>query len=284
MKWMHLPSILLCIAALGVVAGCGERRYRPTAEEGGEYSPAPWDLVEEGESPPDNSSLAASQTATDTLNREDAESEDASTFDLAMAQLADSVETLPVNLGRYRGFGRLNEVFNDSNKYQYAAGERIGIKPIRTLAAAYFSGRPLVKLESNSLYTVEELTHSMPYLVPQAARLLETIGRNFQDSLRSRNLQGHKFRVTSLLRTAQSVKKLKKVNRNATDSSTHQLATTFDISYAKFDHDGKSPKASDEELKYVLAEVLRDLRRQQKCLVKYEIKSPCFHITATEKN
>ena len=121
----------------------------------------------------------------------------------------------------------------------------------------------------------------MPYLVPEAAQLLETIGRNFEDSLRTHNASGHKFRVTSVLRTAHSVKKLRRVNRNATDSSTHQLGTTFDISYAHFNNDGRSPQVSDEQLKYILAEVLYDLRRQNKCLVKFERKSPCFHITAT---
>ena len=32
-------------------------------------------------------------------------------------------------------------------------------------------------------------------------------------------------------------------------------------------------------LKNVLGEVLRDLRKQNKCYVKYEVKQRCFHIT-----
>lgn len=35
----------------------------------------------------------------------------------------------PIRRSRYRDLGRLADLFNDSNKYQYAAGERIGIKP-----------------------------------------------------------------------------------------------------------------------------------------------------------
>lgn len=248
--------------------------------------PAPWDLVDEGEEPlPTRHSYLA--------DYESVEMDSAVTGDsMSMAEVVAEetaeetdenpvAEIAPENLGRYLKLGRLNELFNDSNKYQYAVGEKIGIKPIRNLADAYFTRRPLVKIKTSRYYTIEELTHSMPYLVPEAAALLETIGKNFEDSLRSKNMSGHKFRVTSMLRSAQSVKRLRRVNRNATDSSTHQLGTTFDISYSRFDHDGVSPRVSDAELKYVLAEVLRDLRVADKCMVKYEVKSPCFHITAT---
>lgn len=220
-------------------------------------NPAPWDLIDENSQP-----------------RE--------TYVPDTAEMSDNlthVETEPMS--RYNRIGRLREVFNDSNKYQYAAGERIGIKPITGLAEAYFTSRPLVKIETCRWYDLDTLTHSMPYLVPEAAELLETIGRNFEDSLRTHNARGHKFRVTSVLRTYHSVKKLRKINSNATDSSTHQLGTTFDISYAHFNNDGHSPQVCDEQLKYILAEVLYDLRRQNKCMVKFERKSPCFHITAT---
>lgn len=217
----------------------------------------------------------------ESITMADAESAPEEVAAEVMAPDSVKLPTVAVDLTRYGRLGRLAEAFNDSNKYQYAAGERIGIKPIRNIADAYYLRRPLVKIQSCKWYDVDELTHSMPYLVPEAAALLETIGRNFADSLKKRNAEGHKFRVTSVLRSAYSVKRLRRVNRNATDSSTHKLGTTFDISYAHFNHDGKSPLHSDEELKYILAEVLRDLRHDNKCLVKYERKSPCYHITAT---
>lgn len=276
MKRIHallLASILLLLA----LAACGGDP-RTAKADSSENTPAPWDLLNEGELPPPSNPVAqnyvpaADSTATDSVVISKAD-------DGAAAAAPDSV--LPANLDRFRSFGPLAEVFNDSNKYQYAAGARIGIEPITCLAQAYYLRRPLVKIRTNRWYNVEPLTHSVPYLVPEAAQLLETIGRNFTDSLRKRNAPGHKIRVTSLLRTAQSIKKLRRVNKNATDSSTHQLGTTFDISYARFDHDGNSRRMSDAELKYILAEVLLDLRRQNKCMVKFERKSPCFHITAT---
>lgn len=249
--------------------------------------PAPWDLVDEGEDPLPTRHSYLNDFDTIQTDTETALNDSVSVAQQPTEELAEETDEItelelpPVNLARYQRLGRLNELFNDSNKYQYAAGERIGIKPIKTLADAYYTRRPLVKISSNRYYTVEDLKHSMPYLVPEAAALLETIGRNFEDSLRRKNIQGYKFRITSLLRSSQSVKKLRRVNRNATDSSTHQLGTTFDISYARFDRTGAGNMASDEELKYVLAEVLRDLRTENKCLIKYERKSPCFHITAT---
>ena len=46
----------------------------------------------------------------------------------------------------------------------------------------------LDKIGSCRYYQVDELTHSIPYLVPRAEKLLKTIGRNFQDSLSSKGL------------------------------------------------------------------------------------------------
>lgn len=183
---------------------------------------------------------------------------------------------------RVRNLGNFAELFNDSNYRQYAYAEKLGIEPITDLSKAYYTKRPIVKITSNPDYSVDELTHSLPYLVPEAADLLSTIGRNFQDSMKSKGDARYRIRVTSLLRTPATVKKLKRVNINATDSSTHQFGTTFDLSYHRFhclDH--KHP-VSEEVLKNVLAEVLYDLRMEGRCLVKFEKKTGCFHVTVTK--
>ena len=41
----------------------------------------------------------------------------------------------------------------------------------------------LQPITTNELYAVDSLTHSIPYLIPGAASLLDTIGHNFLDSL-----------------------------------------------------------------------------------------------------
>ena len=40
---------------------------------------------------------------------------------------------------------------------------------------------------------------------------------------------------------------------------------------------------SSDTLKMVLSEVLRDLKKNGRCYVKYELKQGCFHITTRMK-
>lgn len=181
-----------------------------------------------------------------------------------------------------RNLGPLYKLFNDSNYLQLQSAKDIGIDPITDLNTAYFMKRPIVKVESNKYYQIDSLRHSIPYLVPEAADLLEEIGKNFIDSLQNRGGDGYRIKVTSLLRTPESVGRLRRVNVNATDSSTHQFATTFDISYTNFYCLDENHQIHQGDLKNLLAEVLSDLREQGKCLVKYEYKTGCYHITATK--
>ena len=180
-----------------------------------------------------------------------------------------------------KNIGRYNEVFNDSNYVQYASAERLGIDPIHTVCDAYNTRRPLLKIESGPNYEVDNLTHSMPFLVPEAAQLLDDIGRRFGDIVEERggSSENNRLLVTSLLRSAHSVKRLRRVNRNAVDSSTHMFATTFDISWSNFHFPDSSKAENAVVLKGILAEVLNDMRNEGRCWVKFERKTPCFHIT-----
>lgn len=180
-----------------------------------------------------------------------------------------------------RNIGHLPEVFNDSNHRQLEHARALGIHPIEDIRGAYHTSRPVIFIESNELYQVDSLTHSLPFLVPEAAGLLSDIARNFIDSLHSRGADGYRVKVTSLLRTPLTVKSLRKVNINATEMSTHQFGTTFDLSYTKFHRTDNALQIHDGDLKNLLAEVLLDLRDAGRCLVKFERKSACYHITAT---
>lgn len=181
-----------------------------------------------------------------------------------------------------RNIGPLGQVFNDSNFLQLDAARRLGIEPVNDLGSAYFMKRPIVKVKSNEHYQLDSLRHSIPYLVPEAAILLDEIGKNFIDSLHRRGGDSYKIKVTSLLRTPESVGRLRRVNVNATDSSTHQYATTFDISYVNFYCLDENRQINQGDLKNLLAEVLADLRQQGKCLVKFERKTGCFHVTVNK--
>ena len=86
--------------------------------------------------------------------------------------------------------------------------KKIGIKPATTREEAEEVKHEMEEIKTNEYYEVEELTHSIPYLIPQAAELLHDIGKNFQDSLTNLNASLYKVKVTSVTRTITDVKKL----------------------------------------------------------------------------
>mgnify|MGYP003291719131 FL=1 len=175
--------------------------------------------------------------------------------------------------------------FGDLNDTHMAAAKRIGIKPLKDREAAEKLGGKVMEIKDNDFYQVDSLTHSIPFLVPKASALLDSIGANFLDSLENKGLNPNQVIVTSVLRTQDDVKKLRRVNGNASANSVHMFGTTFDISYKRFykveDPDGRPMQdVRADTLKLVLSEVLRDLKKKDMCYVKYELKQGCFHITA----
>ena len=181
---------------------------------------------------------------------------------------------------RIHSVGPLRKVFNDSNHVQLVAAQQLGFPPIQSGEDIMRLRRPVVRVDSCEEYYLEELTHSFPYLVPEAAQFLKEIGRAFNDSLQARGGGAYRLKVTSVLRTPATVKKLRRVNRNATEESTHSYGTTFDISYSKFIcDDASAPHRSFEDLKNLLAEILYKFREEGRCYVKFEYRQSCFHIT-----
>lgn len=185
---------------------------------------------------------------------------------------------VPMDSLRPRLERKMREVFNDSNYLQLAHARHMGIRPIARPADVFASDRPVVRIYDTEHYRLDTLKHSVPFLVPEAATLLNDLARAFNDTLSRRGLPPLRLKVTSLLRTQSSVKKLRRVNRNATEFSTHQYATTFDVSYLRF-YDHRGNEVYDPRYRLALAEAVYDLRAANRCMVKYEVKSPCFHIT-----
>ena len=177
-------------------------------------------------------------------------------------------------------------LYNDQNGVQLKSARKFGIKQtLKNRDAADDVKDSLIHIKGNSHYSIAKLTHSIPYLTNGAAGLLDMIGKNFLDSLHSKGLNPNRIIVTSVLRTQEDIKKLQKSgNPNAVSNSAHCYATTFDIAYAYYDKSWFKnfrfcESVEPETLKKVLGEVLRDLRKQKKCYVKYEVKQRCFHIT-----
>ena len=158
--------------------------------------------------------------------------------------------------------------FNDLNDVQLKAAQAIGIPSVANREAAEALKSSLVELQDTDSYVIDSLTHSIPFLIPQAKDLLDP----------------NKLVVTSVLRTEEDVTRLRRRNQNASENSTHRHGTTFDLSYWRY---VKVPElrgrpyedVPPEQLRAVLSQVLKDIHDQGLCYVKYERKQNCFHIT-----
>ena len=178
-----------------------------------------------------------------------------------------------------------SKAFPDSNDVQLETAKRMGVNVVYDRKEAEARKGELVYVAASPYYKVDQLKNSIPYLVPRASVLLNDIGRNFFDSLFVKGIPLHKMVVSSVLRSQLDLDNLRKKNGNASENSCHLYGTTFDIAYNRYvtvqDPDGPSRRVvSNDTLKWVLSEVLRDLRMQQRCYVKYEVRQGCFHVTA----
>ena len=184
-----------------------------------------------------------------------------------------------------RGVVSYKRSFPDLNDKHLEVAKTVGIRPLEDREEAESMKEKLTHITDNEFYVVDSLTHSIPYLVPRASALLDTIGSNFLDSLAAKGLNPNQVIVTSVLRTQSDVKRLRRRNGNASANSAHCFGATFDVSWKRFkkveDEDGRPLQdVGSDTLKLVLSEVLRDLRQAEKCYIKYELKQGCFQITA----
>lgn len=184
-----------------------------------------------------------------------------------------------------RGVVSYKRSFPDLNDKHLEVAKTVGIRPLEDREEAESMKEKLTHITDNEFYVVDSLTHSIPYLVPRASALLDTIGSNFLDSLAAKGLNPNQVIVTSVLRTQSDVKRLRRRNGNASANSAHCFGATFDVSWKRFkkveDENGRPLQdVGSDTLKLVLSEVLRDLRQAEKCYIKYELKQGCFHITA----
>jgi hypothetical protein len=174
--------------------------------------------------------------------------------------------------------------FPDTQAVQLSAAMKYGVKRVKNREDAEKRKNELVYVGANPYYHIDPLYSSIPYLVPRAAVLLQDIGQAFFDSLYVKGIPLHRPIVTSVLRSEADVMKLRRHNGNATENSCHLYGTTFDICYNRYETvenpNGPARRAvRNDSLKYVLSEVLRDMREQGRCYIKYEVKQGCFHMT-----
>ena len=178
---------------------------------------------------------------------------------------------------RILGVSSYHVEFPDSNDTQLTAAAQWGVTPVKNRQDAEKRMKELVYVGVNPYYHVDPLGASIPYLVPRASILLQDIGRAFQDSLYVKGIPMHNIIVTSVLRTEEDVARLRRRNGNATENSCHLYGTTVDICYNRYKP--LSREVRNDTLKWVLSEVLRDMRQNNRCYIKYEVKQGCFHLT-----
>lgn len=190
---------------------------------------------------------------------------------------------------RSEAYGRVKvDRYKDYNDRHIASAKKLGIKPFKTEKAYRESKDELVangdlrKISDSRFYVVNKLGHSHPYLVPKAAKLLEDIGKRFNEKLEEADKDKYYFRVSSLLRTGESQKQLSRTNGNAASESSHLYGTSFDIAYKNVI---KKPfpwikrEVADASVIKLLSEAIGELRKEGRCLVVTEYKEKCFHIT-----
>ena len=202
----------------------------------------------------------------------------------AVPVASEPVVSQKVQKHRILSVPNYTEAFPDTNALQLSAAMKWGVSPVKNRQDAESRKRELVYIDASPYYHVDPLYSSIPYLVPHAAILLQDIGQAFFDSLYVKGVPLHKIIVTSVLRSQEDVVKLRRRNGNATENSCHLYGTTFDICYNRYktveEPDGPARRqVRNDTLKWVLSEVLRDMRQQGRCYIKYEVKQGCFHMT-----
>lgn len=178
--------------------------------------------------------------------------------------------------------------FRDYNPQHLEHAQKNGIKtPFKTnddllnQIDTYLQAGTLVEISNNKYYSLHDLSYSFPYLTPEAAQLLEDIGRRFHARLKEKDLPKYKFELSSLLRTEETQRKLMHINRNATPNGTaHYYGTTFDIAYDKYERNGT--RYQDNKVETIMKEVLLEMRKECRFLIIKEPRDKCFHITVVK--
>lgn len=137
----------------------------------------------------------------------------------------------------------------------------------------------LFEVTENNFYQFKSLTHSQPYLIPEAIDLINEIGFRFQKKMEAKKKNYFKYQITSLLRTEEEQTRLHHRNGNAASHSTHMYGTTVDISYKDFYNTKINKKESSFDAVQAMTKVLIEMRQECRLLCVRERHQSCFHIT-----
>ena len=178
--------------------------------------------------------------------------------------------------------------FRDLNAKHVKYAKQGGVSPFNTNdefekgIGTLIKDDKLVEIKDNRYYRICALTHSHPYLTPEAKVFLNDLGKLFQKKLDEKDLPNYYFQISSLLRTEENQKKLSRTNGNASSNSSHLYGTTFDIPYftvVKRTLFWKEAEVTDGRASKLLSEAIGELRKEGRCVAVTERNEACIHIT-----
>lgn len=174
-----------------------------------------------------------------------------------------------------------------NNNYHLKLGQTKGLKkPLvskseyKTNAKEFSHHYQLEKISDNEYYEIPHLSYSLPYLQVPAVEFLDLLGEKFCEQLEELEIRKYRFSVTSILRTLEDQRLLRKRNVNATpNNSSHYYGRTFDISQTRFFERGNSTPVYSYRLRNILLRVLIELQNKDKCYVLLEGQTKCIHVS-----
>jgi len=174
-----------------------------------------------------------------------------------------------------------------NNNYHLKVAQKKGLKkPLhsrsddKTSAKAFCDRYDLVEITDNKYYEIPYLRNSLPYLQESAKEFLNLLGERFCDQLEESGLKKYRFSVSSILRTLEDQKSLRKSNVNATpNSSSHYYGRTFDIVQTRYFERDNSTPVYTYRLRNILLRELIKLQDEGKCYVLLEKQTKCIHVT-----
>ncbi len=173
------------------------------------------------------------------------------------------------------------------NVYHLEVGQNNGIpKPFKSQKEMlehknkYVRNYDLALIKDCRYYEVPHLSHSLPYLKEDAKDFLDDLGIQFEKSLAAQGIRPYRFSVTSIMRTQNDQKGLRKTNVNATpNNSSHYYGRTIDLSQTRFFERGKSEPIYSYRLRNLLLRDLIKMQEKGRCYVLLEHQTKCIHIT-----
>lgn len=184
-----------------------------------------------------------------------------------------SVYDRPVLAVESKGFLR-----KDYNRKHIHEAQKVGVLGLSDAYCLedFVQDQLLLPVKEDKGYLIGDMTHSYPYLTEDAILMLRKIGASFYEA----SGDSSAIYVSSLTRTNETQRKLRRRNANASKSeSSHCYGVSFDISYIRYN----GVKEWHYERTKILEGILANLQKSGEIYVLKERNQSCFHVTVRQQ-